>query len=94
MREKNRMPEPRQSDGVICVARIALRTLIVLLSLPALAWDTTIRRGKTWFALLLAVTASAIPAFGQAKQVQFVQFRSSRKNISGSSAYLGRPHVL
>ena len=28
---------------------------------------------KTWFALLSAVTASAIPAFGQAKQVQFVQ---------------------
>lgn len=31
------------------------------------------RRGKTWFALLSAVTAFGIPAFVQAKQVQFVQ---------------------
>jgi signal transduction histidine kinase/ligand-binding sensor domain-containing protein len=72
--EKNGMPGPRQSDGVIGEARVVLRPLALLLwSLPALALDATTRLGKTWFALLLAVTASAIPAPGQSKQVQFVR---------------------
>ena len=31
------------------------------------------RRGKTWFALLSAATASALPAFGQEKQFRFLQ---------------------